>query len=72
MIINKDSQVICENRNTELLLEGIFLMNPEVEFEVIGDEITEHEALLVYCAVEERISQSDRQKMVYVPIIRVA
>ena len=72
MIINKDSQVICENRNTELLLEGIFLMNPEVEFEIIGDEITEREALLVYCAVEERISQSDGQNMVYVPIIRVA
>ena len=72
MIINKNSQVMCENRNAELLLEGIFLMNPEVEFEVIGDEITEREALLVYCAVEERIRQSDGQKMVYVPIIRVA
>ena len=71
MTINKNSQVMCENRNAELLLEGIFLMNPEVEFEIIGDEITEREALLAYCAVEERISQSDGQNMVYVPIIRV-
>lgn len=72
MIINKNSQVMCENRNAELLLEGIFLMTPEVEFEIIGDEITEHEALLVYCAVEERISSSDGRKMVYVPSLSVA
>ena len=72
MIINKNNQVMCENRNTELLLEGIFLMEPGVEFEILSDEITEHEALLIYCAVEERISQSDGQKMVYVPIIKVA
>ena len=72
MIINKDSQVICENRNAELLLEGIFLMEPEVEFEILSDEITEHEALLVYCAVEERISISDERKMIYVPSLSVA
>lgn len=72
MIINKNSQVMCENRNAELLLDGIFLMDPGVEFEIIGDEITEHEALLVYCAVEERISSSDVRKMVYVPTLSVA
>ena len=72
MIINKDSQFICENRNAELLLEGIFLMEPEVEFEILSDEITEHEALLVYCAVEERISISDERKMIYVPSLSVA
>ena len=59
MIINKNSQIMCENRNAELLLEGIFLIDSEVEFEIIGDEITEHEALLVYCAVEERVIYSD-------------
>ena len=63
---------MCENRNTELLLEGIFLMEPGVEFEILSDEITEHEALLIYCAVEERIRQTDGQKMVYVPSLSVA
>ena len=72
MIINKNSQIMCENRNAELLLEGIFLIDSEVEFEIIGDEITEHEALLVYCAVEECISSSNGRKMIYVPILSVA
>jgi hypothetical protein len=72
MIINKNSQIMCENRNAELLLEGIFLIDSEVEFEIIGDEITEHEALLVYCAVEERVSYSDGRKMIYIPILSVA
>ena len=72
MIINKNSHVMCENRNAELLLEGIFHMDSEVQFEIIGDEITEHEALLVYCAVEERISSYDGRKMVYVPTLSVA
>lgn len=72
MIINKNSQIMCENRNAELLLEGIFLIDSEVEFEIIGDEITEHEALLVYCAVEERVIYSDGRKMIYIPVLSVA
>lgn len=72
MIINKNSRVMCENRNTELLLEGIFSMDPEVHFEILGDIITEHEALLVYCAVEESISTYDGRKMIYVPTINIA
>lgn len=72
MIINKNNHVMCENRNAELLLDGIFRMNPDAQFYIIGDEITEHEALLVYCAVEERVGALYEENMIYVPSISVA
>lgn len=72
MIINKNSIAMCENRNTELLLEGIFRMNPDITFTVVGNVITEHEALALYNAVETHKSPCDGQKTIYVPVFRVA
>ena len=72
MIINKNSIIRCENRNAELLLDGIFSMLPDITFTVIGDVVTEHEALALYNALEAHKSLSNGQKMIYVPVFRVA
>ena len=72
MIINENSIIRCENRNAELLLDGIFRMLPDITFTVIGDVVTEHEALALYNAIEAHKSPSDGQKMIYVPVFSVA
>ena len=72
MIINKNSIIRCENRNAELLLDGIFSMLPDITFTVIGDVVTEHESLALYNALEAHKSLSNGQKMIYVPVFRVA
>lgn len=59
MIINKNSIIRCENRNAELLLDGIFRMLPDITFTVIGDVVTEHEALALYNALEAHKSHSN-------------
>ena len=59
MIMNKNSIIKCENRNTELLLDGIFSMLPDITFTVVGDVVTEHEALALYNALEAHKSHSN-------------
>lgn len=72
MIINKNSIIRCENRNAELLLDGIFRMLPDITFTVVGDVVTEHEALALYNALETHKSPCDGESTIYVPVFRVA
>ncbi len=65
MTINNTMQPIYENRNAELLIADIWNKNPNISFNILGDEITEREALLLYEAVQE--SSMDQREVVYVP-----
>ena len=48
MIISELDQVMCENRNAELLIQEVYRINPYIKFSILDDMITEHEALVLY------------------------
>ena len=48
MIISEVDQVMCENRNAELLVQEVYRINPNIKFTILDDMITEHEALVLY------------------------
>ena len=48
MIISELDQVMCENRNAELLIQEVYRINPSIKFTILDDMITEHEALVLY------------------------
>ena len=48
MIIFEVDQVMCENRNAELLVQEVYRINPSIKFTILDDMITEHEALVLY------------------------
>ena len=51
MTVEKSDLIKCENKKTELLINEIYRINPNAKFNIIGDYITEKEALLLYNAV---------------------
>ena len=51
MIISEVDQVMCENRNAELLIQEIYRINPNIKFTILDDIITEDEALILYNTV---------------------
>lgn len=69
MIITDLDQVMCENRNTELLMQEIYRIKPNTKFTILGELITEKEALMLYKTIRQCSGQSDDQKeMIYIPI----
>lgn len=48
MKISELDQVMCENRNAELLIQEVYRINPSIKFTILDDMITEHEALVLY------------------------
>ena len=51
MIISEVDQVMCENRNAELLVQEVYHINPNIKFIILDDIITEDEALILYNTV---------------------
>ena len=51
MIISELDQVMCENRNAELLVQEVYHINPNIKFTILDDIITEDEALILYNTV---------------------
>ena len=51
MIISEVDQVMCENRNAELLIQEVYRINPGIKFTILDDMITEDEALILYNTV---------------------
>ena len=51
MIISEADQVMCENRNAELLVQEVYRINPNIKFTILDDIITEDEALILYNTV---------------------
>ena len=66
MIISEVDQVMCENRNAELLIQEIYRFDSSTKFVVVGDTITEHEALALYYAVFS--SDFSKKDKVYLPM----
>lgn len=71
MIVTELGQIICENRNTELLLEETYRMNPLTKFNILGEIITEHEALMLYYAVLSDYKYNHIGNMVYAPVLNM-
>lgn len=71
MLITKHNCTICENRNTELLLQDIFQRYPNIMFYSIGEEITEKEALVLYLVIQhnENKSMEPTEDVIYTPLI---
>ena len=68
MTITGLDQVMCENRNAELLLEETYRMNPCTKFNIIGDIISEKEALMIYYSVLSDYKFISDKNMVYIPM----
>lgn len=64
MIISEADQVMCENRNAELLVQEVYHINPNIKFTILNDMITEHEALMLYYAVFNNGSAGKNQTLV--------
>ena len=64
-------QGMCENRNAELLLKETYRINPHTKFNIIGDIISEKEALMLYYAVLKRDKNDRREGMVYIPMFNL-
>ena len=74
MTITGIDQVMCENRNAELLLEETYRMNPCTRFNILGDIISEKEALMIYYAVLDRSKYNrndSRENMIYIPVFKL-
>lgn len=71
MTITALEQVMCENRNTELLLEETYRMNPCTKFNILGDIISEKEALMIYYAVLSDYKYNHMGNMIYVPVLNM-
>lgn len=67
MMIVNGKNIMCENRDTELLLEEIVRMDPNIRFNILGDEMTEKEALLLYKSVLK--NKGDEKNVIYVPVL---
>lgn len=70
MRIEKSNLIRCENENTENLINEIYRINPNVKFNIVGDYITEKEALLLYQSVL-RNSNNKNSNMVYIPVFHM-
>lgn len=69
MTITGLGQVMCENRIAELLLERIYRMNPCIKFNILGDIISEKEALTLYYTVLSDCKYNHMGNMIYVPVV---
>ena len=70
MSVEKPNYIKCENKNTENLINEIYHINPNVKFNIVGDYITEKEALLLYQSVL-RNSNNKNSNMVYIPVFHM-
>lgn len=66
MIVSNPDEIMCENRNAELLIQEIYRFDSSTKFVVVGDTITEHEALALYYAVFS--SDFSKKDKVYLPM----
>lgn len=72
MVVSKENMILCENRNTELLMDEIFRLEPNAQITVLEDEVTEHEALLIYKAIiKSNRGHDNKTSCVYVPLIHI-
>lgn len=70
MKVEKPNCIKCENENTKNLINEIYCINPNVKFNVIGEYITEKEALLLYQSVLKN-SRNKNDNMIYIPIFNM-
>lgn len=64
MIISEVDQVMCENRNAELLIQEVYRINPNIKFTILDDMITEDEALILYNTVFNNNIVGENQTLV--------
>ena len=64
MIISEADQVMCENRNAELLVQEVYHINPNIKFIILDDIITEDEALILYNTVFNNNIVGENQTLV--------
>nr|WP_297936924.1 hypothetical protein [uncultured Lachnoclostridium sp.] len=70
MSVEKSNLIRCENENTKNIINEIYRINPNVKFNIIGEYITEKEALLLYQSVL-RNSNNKNSNMVYIPVFHM-
>ena len=70
MSVEKSNLIRCENENTKNIINEIYRINPNVKFNIIGEYITEKEALLLYQSVL-RNSKNKNSNMVYIPVLHM-
>lgn len=70
MMVEKSNYIKCENKNTENLINEIYRINPNIKFNIIGEYITEKEALLLYQSVLKN-SNNKNSNMVYIPVFKM-
>ena len=66
MIISELDQVMCENRNAELLIQEVYRINPSIKFTILDDMITEHEALVLYNTLSDTPTAKARWVLIYI------
>ena len=66
MIISEVDQVMCENRNAELLIQEVYRINPSIKFTILDDMITEHEALVLYNTLSDTPTAKARWVLIYI------
>jgi len=70
MSVEKSNLIRCENENTKNLINEIYRINPNVKFNIIGEYITEKEALLLYQSVLKN-SNNKNSNMIYIPVLHM-
>lgn len=70
MSVEKSNLIRCENENTKNIINEIYRINTNVKFNIIGEYITEKEALLLYQSVL-RNSNNKNSNMVYIPVFHM-
>ena len=66
MIISELDQVMCENRNAELLIQEVYRINPSIKFTILDDMITEYEALVLYNTLSDTPTAKARWVLIYI------
>lgn len=70
MTMENSDLIKCENNKTKRLMNEIYRINPNVKFNIVGDYISEKEALLLYQSVLKN-SKNQNSNVVYIPIFHM-